>query len=72
LGSISIRTVWLCTAARKCAGLGSAGVPPAVPRASRPRFLCIKWGRGASTTAAGTAALRKPALRNQYMIVLVK
>jgi len=31
-----------------------------------------KWGRDAPMTAAGTAALRKPALQNQYMMVLVK
>src|SRR6185503_19814075 len=46
LGSISIRTVWLCTAARECADFGSAGVPPAVPRASRPRCLYVKVGAG--------------------------
>ena len=39
--------------------LGSAGILPAVPRASRPR-LC---GRDAPTTAAGTAALQNHYLR---------
>src|SRR6266496_4692683 len=38
-----------------CQYLGSAGILPAVARASCPR----RWGRDAPTTAAGTAALRR-------------
>ena len=51
-------------------------VAPASRRLSRGRLALAvfmsKWGRDAPTTAAGTAALRKPALQNQYMMVLVK